>query len=156
MWFTAASDQAQYRITFFFGPEPVADEPAHARCTFNVKKRSWKGGVQVAVEVSGKQIELAHQTLALSDALMKSLAGVPSDERASYMDRADELLTQAICACKLDLALAAGLAQENQRILATQFADRLERIMVDHRAAIVAHILRELDLADAANPAGPL
>lgn len=156
MWFTAASDQAQYRITFFFGPEPVADEPAHARCVFNVKKRSWKGGVQVAVEVSGKQIELARQTLALSDALTKSLAGVPSDEQASYLDRADELLTQAICACKLDLALAAGLAQENQRILATQFGDRLERVMVDNRAAIVAHILRELDLADAANPAGPL
>lgn len=156
MWFTAASDQAQYRITFFFGPEPVASEPAHTSCVFNVKKRSWKGGVQVAVEVSGKQIELARQKLALSNTLAKSLAGVPPDEQASYMDRAEELLTQAICACKLELALAAGLTQENQRIPAKQFGDQLERIMVDNRAAIVAHIFRELDLADAANPAGPL
>ena len=47
-----SSDPAQYRVTFFFGPEAVEERPDHLRCVFNVKKRSWKGGVQVAVDVA--------------------------------------------------------------------------------------------------------
>ncbi len=156
MWFTAASEQAQYRITFFFGPEPVADQPDNVSCVFNVKKRSWKGGIQVAVEVRDKQIEHARQVLALSDALTKALAGVPPDEQAPYVTRADELLTQAVCRCKLDCALVAGLTQENQRIPGGRFEDELEKKLADNRTSIVAYVLRELDLADASNPAGSL
>lgn len=156
MWFTSASDQAQYRITFFFGPEPVADQPTHVSCVFNVKKRSWKGGVQVAVEVSDEQIERARQTLALSGSLTQAIAGMPSDEQESYVARADDLLAQAVCGCKLERALAVGLAQENQRIPVDRFGDQLERVLADNRATIVSHILRELDLMDASDPAGSL
>lgn len=156
MWFTTASDQAQYRITFFFGPEPVSGEPKHVSCVFNVKKRSWKGGIQVAVEVSHQQIALARQTLALLDHLTKALAIVPSNERVSYKERADDLLVQAVCGCKLESVLASGLIQENQRIPADRFGDQLERALADNRTAIVSHILRELDLTDAPDPPSSL
>lgn len=149
MWFITASDQAQYRITFFFGPEPLADRPMHASCTFNVKKRSWKGGVQVAVDVSDRQVGRAREILKLSDQLTQALAQAPADDRASCLARADDLLTQTVCACKLELALARGLTQENQRIPATQFDAQLEQIIADHRIPILSHILRELDLPDA-------
>lgn len=156
MWFTTASNQAQYRITFFFGPEPVPGQSTHVSCLFNVKKRSWKGGIQVAVEVSHEQIARARQTLAFSDQLTKALAGVPSDERVSFRERADDLLVQAVCGCKLESALASGLIQENQRILVDRFGDQLEHVLTDNRTAILSHILRELDLIDAPDPAGSL
>src|SRR6266705_5247993 len=46
-----------FRITFFFGPEAAPDRPGVVRCVFNVKKRSWKGGVQVTVELASAQFE---------------------------------------------------------------------------------------------------
>ena len=51
----------QYRVTLFFGPEPVKARPSRVCCVFNVKKRSWKGGVQIAVEFldpDGHHLEL--------------------------------------------------------------------------------------------------
>ena len=47
----------EFRITFFFGPEAAPDRPGVVRCVFNVKKRSWKGGVQVTVELEAAQLE---------------------------------------------------------------------------------------------------
>ena len=60
-----SSDPAQYRVTFFFGPEAVEERPDHLRCVFNVKKRSWKGGVQVAVDVARRHLDRARERLAM-------------------------------------------------------------------------------------------
>ena len=58
----SAHDVPPYRITLFYGPEPVDNRPDLLCCTFNVKKRSWKGGVQIAVEVEAAQVVRAKQT----------------------------------------------------------------------------------------------
>ncbi len=144
-------DLAHYRVTFFFGPEPDAQHPERLSCVFNVKKRSWKGGVQVAVEINLEQLDRARRALGWSAWLHHVLTGVPEDEREGYRARAEDLLAQALCACKLDLRLQAGLAQENQRIRAESWSRELDRAVVAHQAVIKSHILTELDLTEDSN-----
>ncbi len=144
-------DLAHYRVTFFFGPEPVDQHPERLSCVFNVKKRSWKGGVQVAVEIDQEQLNRARRTLGWSAWLDHVLSSVPDDEREGYRTRAEDLLAQALCACKLDLLLHAGLAQENQRIRAEAWSRELDRAVVEHQAMIKSRILTELDLIEGSN-----
>ena len=58
-----SSDLTHYRVTFFFGPEAVEHRPDHVRCVFNVKKRSWKGGVQMAVDVAQDHLVRARERI---------------------------------------------------------------------------------------------
>ncbi len=55
----------QYRVTLFFGPQPVKATPSRVCCVFNVKKRSWKGGVQIAVELEEDQLARARQMMSV-------------------------------------------------------------------------------------------
>ena len=48
----ALSELSQFRVTLFVGPQAVQGKPFTHVTVFNVKKRSWKGGVQVAVELT--------------------------------------------------------------------------------------------------------
>jgi hypothetical protein len=52
-----APEFSQFRVTLFVGPQPVEGRPFTSSCVFNVKKRSWKGGIQVAVVITQSQIE---------------------------------------------------------------------------------------------------
>ena len=55
-WLAMTSERApelsSYRVTLFFGPESVEGESDVLACVFNVKKRSWKAGIQVSVEIA--------------------------------------------------------------------------------------------------------
>ena len=52
-----------YRITLFYGPEYVEGPPKTIQCVFNVKKRSWKGGIQVVVELDEGQFARVGKSL---------------------------------------------------------------------------------------------
>lgn len=135
-----------YRITLFFGPEPVVGHPSRATCVFNVKKRSWKGGVQVAVEMEEEHLTRARQTIGFESWLKAALSGVVEAERSDYESRARDLLAQAICSLKLDLAIEAGLPQENRTIQADALAGEVDRALLPQADRIKARILAELDL----------
>ncbi len=105
-------DVPSYRVTFFFGPEPVQGQPDVLACVFNVKKRSWKAGIQVSVEIGADQLSVLRQKMRLDDRLAKSLAALDPHERPHYQERIADLFAQAVCWCKLDLRLQAGVAQE--------------------------------------------
>jgi len=135
-----------YRITLFYGPEPVEAHPSRVACVFNVKKRSWKGGVQVAVELDEAQAANAGQALGFESWLRTALTSVAEDERPDYASRAQDLFIQGLCALKLDLAIARGLQQENGRIAADAFADEWPRAVAQQAVRLQAQILAELDL----------
>src|SRR3970282_2096815 len=116
-----APEVPQYRITFFYGPEPVEHRPGLLGCTFNVKKRSWKGGVQVAVEVEESQAARARDTIGFEAWLKRLLATLLDAERSDYESRARDLFVQHLGGLKLDLAIEAGLQQENSRVAAGGF-----------------------------------
>lgn len=138
----------QYRVTLFFGPEPVKATPSRVCCVFNVKKRSWKGGVQIVVELEEDQLARARQTIGFEGWLNKVLDGLPEGERDDYQSRAQDLLVQGLCALKLNLALDVGIRQENGYLVGDVLVKELDRVVSDQRAQIQTQILTELDLAE--------
>jgi hypothetical protein len=146
MSFLPSPQLPQYRVTLFYGPEPVEGKPKVLHCVFNVKKRSWKGGVQVVVEVAEPQMERAKQALGLAARLERTMAHIPDDERADYRHRAGDLFVQAICGLKLDLAIEAGLQQENRTLDGAVLIGELDRAVREQSDRIMSQLLAELDI----------
>jgi hypothetical protein len=142
----SAPEAPQYRITFFYGPAPVEDRPGCLCCTFNVKKRSWKGGVQIAVEVDERQVARAQAATGFEPWAQRIVATLLDAERADYESRARDLFVQHLCWLKLDLAIDAGLQQENRRIAADAFARELDEAAPARKDRLFAAVLAELDL----------
>jgi hypothetical protein len=143
----AAPEAPRYRVTLFYGPEPVEDCSGVLCCTFNVKKRSWKGGVQIAVEVEERQVARAQDLVGFEAWLKRILSTLLDGERADFESRARDLFTQHLCALKLDLAIEAGLQQENLRLPAGAFMNEVDAAVPARRDRLLANVLAELDLS---------
>lgn len=135
-----------FRITFFFGPEEVPDHPGSLRCVFNVKKRSWKGGVQVGVELPKTQLERLQERGQFDELVEMIRAKVEPEMFAEYASRARDLFAQQVCRVKLDLAIAGGIGQENQTIAPEAFQEELDRAVAASADDSRQAILTELDL----------
>ncbi len=146
-----STDPAQFRVTFFFGPEPVEHRPDHLRCVFNVKKRSWKGGVQVGIDVAQDHLAQAREQIGFSSWIREQLQEMSSEDQDQIARRADELFIQSLCTCALNLALHAGIEQENQVIAAETFATELQRIIQEQPEQVTDRIRLELDLGATSN-----
>lgn len=140
------SDPSQFRVTLFVGPQAVEGKPFTQSTVYNVKKRSWKGGIQVAVELSQTQIDQLSSAIDFRQWLEELLAAAPVEERASYQERAQELLVQAFSWCKLDLLLQSGITQDNQCLTADTFVTELNGIVAKKRNFVASHVATELDL----------
>jgi hypothetical protein len=147
---------SSYRVTLFFGPEPVHGATDVLACVFNVKKRSWKAGIQVSVEVILEQVARLRHELRLMDRLSEALLAIAPEERSACEQRIEDLFVQAVAWCKLALGMEAGLTQENQGIPAAAFVSELDRLVMDRREDVVAYIVSELDLAIDPSSPSPL
>ena len=141
-----STDTSSYRVTLFFGPEPVEGKPFIQYCVFNVKKRSWKGGIQVAVEVSRGQLDDVANAIRLSENVAKELATLSPDDQPTSSTRANECFAQAVCWCKLDLVLQSGITQENQCLAADMLTTELREAATKRAGYITSYIFSELDL----------
>jgi hypothetical protein len=135
-----------FRTTLFFGPEPVAGADGTMRCVFNVKKRSWKCGIQVEVRLAERDLDRSKTVLGYEPWAQGALTATPADDRDTYRRRAADLLAQKLCAVKLDLALEAGVAQENQVLDPDQLVGEFDAAVPSQEAAIKNWILAELDI----------
>jgi len=135
-----------FRITLFYGPEALPGAPARYRCVFNVKKRSWKAGVQVAVEVSRSQVERLREALHLEKWTSDLLSSVSDDERSAYELRAQDLFVKELCSAKLELGLAAHVKQENASLPVDCLAEELERSVRESADRLKSGIIAELGL----------
>jgi hypothetical protein len=142
----SSPELSSYRVTLFFGPEPVEKETGVQACIFNVKKRSWKAGVQVSVEIGPEQLAGLRHKVRLVDRLAEVLMMLSPDERSAHQARAEDFFVQSVTWCKLDLCLRAGLTQENQRISAVDFVSELDRSVVARMEYVIAYIMTELDV----------
>ena len=137
----------QFRITLFYGPEAVEGDPPRLSCVFNVKKRSWKGGVQVVVEMDRAQVEDLRMRLRLDSWLSEILRGTAAADRREYEQRAGDLLVQQFCQAKLDLAVEGQvLEQHNARLDSSAYRRELNDVAMARVDHIKANILAELDL----------
>ena len=138
------SSESPYRVTLFFGPEPVGT-PDILACVFNVKKRSWKAGVQVSVEITATQLSTIDRNLRVTGRVSQALQRLEAAERQGCEGRVPDLFAQAVSWCKLDLRLAAGLPQHNQQIAADDLQSELDEAVVNRQEYVLAYILTELD-----------
>jgi hypothetical protein len=141
-----APELSQFRVTLFVGPQPVEERPFTYSCVFNVKKRSWKGGVQVAVVLTQSDIDHLSTNIDFPRWLTLALVDLAEEDRLSYQERALELFIEAVCWCKLDLALQAGITQKNQCLSEdTEIAD-VRNAVINRRNFITSYVAAELDL----------
>ncbi|MGH7147767.1 MAG: hypothetical protein ACREIJ_07705, partial [Nitrospiraceae bacterium] len=141
-----APEPSQFRVTLFVGPQPVEGKPFTSSCVFNVKKRSWKGGIQVTVAITQSQIDTLSTDVDFSRWLAQALIDLSAEDRPSYQERAHELFIQAVCWCKLDLALQAGITQENQCLADETWTAEVRDTVIKRTNFITSYIASELDL----------
>jgi hypothetical protein len=141
-----APESSQFRVTLFVGPQPVEGKPFTSSCVFNVKKRSWKGGIQVAVVITQSQIDTLSTDVDFSRWLALALADLADEDRLSHQRRAHELFIQAVCWCKLDLALQSGITQENQCLADDIWISEVRDTVIKRTNFITSYIASELDL----------
>jgi hypothetical protein len=111
-----------------------------------VKKRSWKGGVQIAVDVSTAQVVRLRHALHIDAWIVEWLAAVPEEDRPSYERRGHDLFVQEICSLKLALALDLDVRQDNSALSVDTFVEELDRQVEAVSERIKSNILTELDL----------
>jgi len=133
-------------VTLFVGPQPVEGKPFTSSCVFNVKKRSWKGGIQVAVVITRGQIDRLSTDVDFSRWLALALADLADEDRLSHQKRAHELFIQAVCWCKLDLALQSGITQENQGLADDTWIPEVRDTVIKRTNFITSYVASELDL----------
>jgi len=136
----------EYRITLFYGPETAAEPPRESHCVFNVKKRSWKGGIQLEVRLSEAQLHHLSAVLRFEQWLDNVLPTASEEDTSALRQRAHDLLVQQACSIKLELAIAEGIAQQNGIVGAASYADELSREVPSRRDRIIAELTAELDL----------
>jgi hypothetical protein len=141
-----APEPSQFRVTLFVGPQPVEGKPFTCSCVFNVKKRSWKGGIQVAVVLTQSQIDTLSADVDFSRWLAVVLVDLADEDRLAYQKRARELFIQAVCWCKLDLTLQSGIAQENQCLGDEIWNAAIREDVIKRRDFITSYVASELDL----------
>jgi hypothetical protein len=147
MTVTHAPEPSQFRVTLFVGPQPVKGNPFTSSCVFNVKKRSWKGGVQVAIDITQSQIDRLSTDVDFPRWLALALADLADADRVFQQERSHELFIQAVCWCKLDLALQSGITQENQCLAADTWIAEVRETVIKRTNFITSYIAAELDLA---------
>ncbi|HSL02495.1 MAG TPA: hypothetical protein VK901_03015 [Nitrospiraceae bacterium] len=141
-----APELSQFRVTLFVGPQLVEGRPFTCSCVFNVKKRSWKGGIQVSVVLTQSQIDRLSTDIDFPRWLTLALVDLADEDRLSHQERAHELFIQAVCWCKLDLALQAGITQENQCLADNTGIAEVRDAVIKRTNFITSYVASELDL----------
>jgi len=155
MSFVSSPRVPVYRITLFYGPESMQGVPKTHQCVFNVKKRSWKGGVQIVVAVEEAQLATARQALQFDRWVKDILTPVPHDEHSDYALRAQDLFVQQVCHLKLQLAIQHGIRQENSNLDSKMLWQELDEAVVLEDSAIKDQVLAELDIQSCEDSTSP-
>ncbi len=135
-----------HRVTLFFGPEPVDGRPGIVHCVFNVKKRSWRAGIQVTVELPAALVSEISTLIDYHHWLSEMLTGRVEKDQAGDTARAHDALVQVLCQLKLELALNAGIRAENQCLSAEALRGEVLRLAPLAQDRITSYIAAELDL----------
>ena len=138
-----------FRITLFYGPEAVEGTSDSVHCVFNVKKRSWKGGVQVEVVIKRDQITRLEEALRHPLWLEAHLRGVPPEDWGEYLDKSQDLLVQLLCFYKLQVFILQGIKQVNIQVSGDSLVSETDEVVQREAETIKRQIYVELDLGKA-------
>ena len=137
-----------FRITLFYGPETFDGAADAIHCVFNVKKRSWKGGVQVGIVLGRNQIRRLEEQLEFQPWLEEHLGGVPRDVREDFLKTGNDLFTQFICFHKLEIYIQQGIRQENTQVAGGYLIAETDEAVHREAEKIKQQIIVELDVEE--------
>ena len=137
-----------FRITLFYGPEIFEGDSETIHCVFNVKKRSWKGGVQVDIVVGRNQVQRLERTVGFQPWLEELLVVVPSKDREDYRKQGSDLFIQFICFYKLETFIRQGIKQENVQVSAGFLISETDEAVQREAEKIKQQIMVELDIEE--------
>ncbi len=137
-----------FRITLFYGPETFEGASENLHCVFNVKKRSWKGGVQVDIVVGKNQIQRLEEILTFQPWIQELVRVVPSEDREDYIKQGLDLFIQFICFYKLEIYIGEGIKQENTQVPASLLSVETDEVIQREAENIKQQILIELDIKE--------
>ncbi len=140
-----------FRITLFYGPESCEGDSETIHCVFNVKKRSWKGGVQVDIVVGRNQVRRLENQLGFQEWIDQLLQIVPEDDREDYVKQGIDLFTQFICFHKLEIYIRQGIKQENAKVLSSFLILETDEVIQREAEKIKQQIIVELDIKEFEN-----
>ncbi len=135
-----------FRITLFYGPEAIEGISDTIHCVFNVKKRSWKGGVQVDIVVENQQIQQLQAGLVFQPWIEEHLREVPFDQHEDFLKKGYDLFIQFICFHKLEAYIQQGIKQENTQVPGDVLMTQTDEVVYREAENIKQQILVELDL----------
>ncbi len=136
----------RYRTTLFFGPEVHETHDHIVYCVFNVKKRSWKGGIQLVVEMTQPDVSRFKRLLQFESWLRDTLRHFPREDHEEYFQRGQDLFLQYLCQAKLQLALDEGLGQETTLLSHDALSQELEQAIRRDGQSLKQDLLAELDI----------
>ena len=137
-----------FRITLFYGPDAFEVDSETIHCVFNVKKRSWKGGVQVDIVVGRNQIQRLESTFGFQPWLEELLLVVPSNDREDYLKQGSDLFIQFICFHKLETYIRQGIKQQNTQVSASILTVETDEVIQREVEKIKEQIMVELDIME--------
>ncbi len=135
-----------FRITLFYGPDAVEGASETIHCVFNVKKRSWKGGVQVDILLGRNQVKQLENQLKFRPWIDDLLQVVPNEEREDFVQQGYDLWIQFLCFHKLGIYINQGIKQESNQVSAEQFIPEMNEVIRREIQNIKQQIMVELDL----------
>ena len=138
-----------FRITLFYGPEAVEGGADAIHCVFNVKKRSWKGGVQVDVVVARNQITRLKDRIEFKPWLTNLLRPLTVENKEDYLEKGSDLFAQLVCFHKLQLFIQGGINQENTQVPGDLLVSETEEAVQGEAEEIKGQIVVELDIKGA-------
>ena len=98
------------------------------------------------MELTEEQLQRLRECGQLEELVEMIRAKVEPEDFIGYERRASDLFIQQVCWAKLDLAIASGMSQDNQTIVADIWEEELQRQVLLRRDNIRQVILTELDL----------
>ncbi|MGB0910035.1 MAG: hypothetical protein ACPGYT_06705 [Nitrospirales bacterium] len=137
-----------YRITLFYGPEYIQGPPSIIQCVFNVKKRSWKGGVQIVVDVETAQFVRIGKSLQFDEWVEGILNQLPEEYRSESAERVKDLFAQQVCLMKLQQAILQKIRQENMTLESGTLTHELDESALREGEYIKSQVLEELDVQE--------
>lgn len=135
-----------FRITLFYGPEIVEGASDSIHCVFNVKKRSWKGGIQVDVVMNQRQLIGLESVLEHPTWLERLLNNIAEEEQKDYIEKSRDLLIQLVCFYKLQIFIQEGIRQENSQITGDSYIEEVNEVVQREAENLKRQICVELDL----------
>ncbi len=115
-------------------------------CVFNVKKRSWKGGIQLVVEIAQPLASRFKRILEWETWLRNVLGHLPHKDYDDYFQRGQDLFLQYLCQAKLQLAIEGGLRQETTLLSHDVLSRELEEAVRQNGQALKETLFAELDV----------